>query len=79
MKEKELSHFNVVSETIVNTPESLLTMKGGSTVTVKCTDFSPLSTVRSAASRLNSRAGFTEFEVRTPDNGATIVIKRNAR
>jgi hypothetical protein len=71
------SEFRVVRETQVNTPESLLTVEKGETVTVSCKDFSPYSTVKSAATRLNQRAGFVEFEITTPDNGATIVIKRN--
>jgi hypothetical protein len=71
------TEFRVIRETQVNTPESMLTIKKGETVTVSCTDFSPLSTVKSAATRLNQRAGFVEFEVTSPDNGATIIIKRN--
>ena len=62
------SEFRVIRETQVNTPESLLTIAKGHTVTVSCKDFPPLSTVKSAATRL---------EVTTPDNGATIIIKRN--
>ena len=71
------SEFRVIRETQVNAPESLLTVEKGGTVTVSCKDFSPYSTVKSAATRLNQRAGFVEFEITTPDNGATIVIKRN--
>lgn len=71
------SEFRVVRETQVNTPESMLTMPKGKTVTVSCKDFSPYSTVKSAATRLNQRLGSIEFEVSTPDNGATIIIKRN--
>ena len=71
------SEFSVVRETQVNTPESLLTIAKGHTVTVSCKDFSPLSTVKSAATRLNQRLEKIEFEVTTPDNGATIIIKRN--
>lgn len=70
-------NFKVVRETMVNTPESLLTIEPGATVEVSCVEFSPINTVKSAASRLNARAGFTEFEVSTPDNGATIAIHRN--
>ena len=71
------SEFRVVRETQVNTPESLLTVEKGETVTVSCKDFSPYSTVKSAATRLNQRLNKIEFEVTTPDNGATIIIKRN--
>lgn len=74
---KNQATMQVVRETQVNTPESMLTIKPGTTVSIPCTDFSPLATVKSAATRLNQRAGFTEFEVSTPDNGATITIKRN--
>lgn len=73
------TEFHVIRETQVNTPESMLTIKAGETVTVSCKDFSPFSTVKSAATRLNQRAGFVEFEVASPDNGATIVIKRNVQ
>lgn len=73
----EKSEFRVIRETLVNTPESLLTVNKGETVSVSCKDFSPMSTVKSAATRLNQRAGFVEFEITSPDNGATIVIKRN--
>lgn len=71
--------INIIRETQVNTPESLLTIAKGARVIVPCQDFSPYSTVKSAVSRLNQRAGFTEFEVSTPDNGATIIIKRNVK
>lgn len=71
------SEFRVVRETQVNTPESLLTVEKGETVRVSCKDFSSYSTVKSAATRLNQRAGCVEFEITTPDNGATIIIKRN--
>lgn len=71
------SEFRIVRETQVNTPESMLTMPKGETVKVSCKDFAPYSTVKSAATRLNQRVGCIEFEVSTPDNGATIIIKRN--
>ena len=75
------SEFRVVRETQretqVNTPESLLTVEKGETVRVSCKDFSPYSTVKSAATRLHQRLNKIEFEVTTPDNGATIIIKRN--
>lgn len=68
--------FRVVRETRVNTPESLLTLPAGGEVRIASKGFSNLQTVRVAASRLNARAGRVEFVVTTPDNGATIVIKR---
>ena len=71
------SGFRVVRETQVNTPESLLTVEKGETVKVSCKGFSPYSTVKSAATRLNQRAGYVEFEITTPDNGATFIIKRH--
>lgn len=71
------SEFRIIRETQVNTPESLLTMANGQTVKVSCKDFSPYGTVKSAAARLNQRLNKIEFEVTTPDNGATIIIKRN--
>jgi hypothetical protein len=71
------SDFRVIRETQVNTPESLLTIGNGETVEVSCKDFSPYSTVKSAVTRLNQRLGCIEFEVTTPDNGATIKITRN--
>ncbi len=74
---KSESEFHVVRETQVNTPESLLTVEKGKTVSVSCKDFSPYSTVKSAACRLNQKLGCIEFEISTPDNGATIIIQRN--
>ena len=71
------SEFRVVRETQVNTPESLLTISKVHTVTESCKDFSPYSTIKSAATRLNQRLRKIEFEVTSPDNGATIIIKRN--
>ena len=71
------SEFRVIRETTINTPESLLTIAKGHTVTVSCKDFSPYSTVKSAATRLNQRLNKIEFEVTPHDNGATIIIKRN--
>lgn len=55
------SKFHIVRETQVNTPESLLTVGKGETVRVSCTDFSPYSTVKSAATRLNQRAGLVRY------------------
>lgn len=73
----EKNTFQIIKETQINTPESMLTMQSGETVEISCKDFSPYSTVKSAATRLNQRFGCIVFEVTTPDNGATIVIKRN--
>ena len=75
----EKNGFRVVKETLVNTPESMLTVEPGKTVEVSCVDFAPYGTVKSAATRLNQRAGFVEFSIETPDNGATIIITRNHR
>jgi len=69
--------MKIIIENKVNTPESLLTIEKGETARVEAINFASLSTVRSAASRLNQAAGFIEFEITTPDNGATIIIKRN--
>lgn len=76
MKMKE-NQFRIIRETQINTPESLLTIAKGAKVSVPCQEFSPYGTVKSAVTRLNQRAGRTEFKVTTPDNGATIVIQRN--
>lgn len=76
-KNQEKNQMRVIRETQVNTPESMLTIEQGATVEVSCVDFAPFSTVKSASTRLNQRAGFTEFEVTTPDNGATIIITRH--
>ena len=69
--------FKVIRKTTTIATDSLLTLANGEKVEVACTDFAPLQTVHSAASRLNARAGFKEFEITTPDNGAHIIIKRN--
>lgn len=71
--------FRVIKETQVNTPESMLTIEPGETVEVSCVEFAPYGTVKSAATRLNQRFGWDEFSVNTPDNGATIIIKRNKK
>ncbi len=76
MKAKEQT-FHVVRETQVNTPQSLLTMTPGSTLSIQCADFVPYSTVKSAICRLNQKLERIEFESSSPDNGATIIIKRN--
>lgn len=78
-KNLNIGVMRVIRETQVNTPESLLTITPGTKAEISCVDFSPYGTVKSAASRINARAGFIEFEVATPDNGATIVIKRNEK
>lgn len=70
-------NFQVIRETIVKTPDSMLTINPGTSVEIACEDFRQLTTVKSAATRLNQRADFIEFEVSSPDNGATIVITRN--
>ena len=72
-----MAKMTIIRETQINTPESMLTIPQGQTVEIPCKDFAPMSTVKSAATRLNQRAGWTEFIVTSPDNGATIVITRN--
>ncbi len=72
-------NFRVIKETQVNTPESMLTVEPGETVEISCVEFAPYSTIKSAATRLNQRVGWGEFVVDTPDNGATIIIKRNLK
>lgn len=74
-----MAKFRIVTDTIINTPESLLTIPSGKQVTVSCVEFSPFSTIRSACCRLNQRAKWTEFECSSPDNGATINIRRNVK
>jgi hypothetical protein len=74
----EKNTFRVIRQTMVNTPQSLMTMRKGSTVSVLCKDFAPYSTVKSAASRLNKRAGHTEFVIESPDNGYTIHVTRKS-
>lgn len=69
--------IRIVRETQVNIPESLLTVRRGTSASVVCTEFASLPAVRCAASRLNQRAGYTEFSISTNDNGATIIIRRN--
>lgn len=73
-KNQEKKQMRVIRETQVNTPESLLTIEQGATVEVSCVDFAPFSTVKSASTRLNQRAGFTEFEVTTSDNDDNAVL-----
>lgn len=71
--------FEIIRTTNVVATDSLLTIPVGEKVEVSCAGFAPISTVRSAACRLNGRSGYTEFEVSTPDNGAHIVIERHGR
>lgn len=71
------NNFHIVRDTRILATDTLQTIDPGTEVSVKCTEFAGLSTVHSAASRLNQRAGFKEFEVSTPDNGLTITIRRN--
>lgn len=70
--------FRVIKNMQVNTPLSMMSIPKGETIRVSCRDFSPLSTVKSAATRLNQRLHRVEFRVSTPDNGATIIISRLA-
>lgn len=72
------SSFQIVKETNINTPESLMTLRAGETASVSCLDFVSMGTAQSAASRLNQKSGFKEFEISSPDNGVTICIHRNA-
>ena len=74
---QEKNQFQVIKEPQVNTPKSMLTMKKGEPVTVACSMLAPYGTVKSAATRLNQRAGKREFVVTSPVKGATIVSKRN--
>ena len=56
--------FEVIRKTTIISTDSLLTLANA---------------VRqeNRKARLNARAGFKEFEITTPDNGAHIIIKRN--
>lgn len=74
----EKKTFRVVREAVVKIPETLQTLSSGETAEVTCGEFAILGSVHSAACRLNKAAGWKEFEVSTPDNGATIVVRRNA-
>ena len=74
---KNQDTMRVIRVNRVDTPASMLTIKPGTTATISCADFSRLGTVKSAATRLNQRSGFLEFEVSDIDNGAIIIIKRN--
>ncbi|MBO6252166.1 MAG: hypothetical protein J6O49_00745 [Bacteroidaceae bacterium] len=56
-----------------------MTVEPGTTVEVSCVEFAPYGTVKSASTRLNQRAGWDEFAVTSPDNGATIIITRNLK
>ena len=75
--EQKKGTIKIIRVTQVNTPRSLLTIKPGTSAKINCREFTKMSTVMSAATRLNKKAGFVEFEVKTEDNGATIIIKRN--
>lgn len=81
MKEKtnkKITGFRIIRKSVVNTPESLMTLRPGEEVSVDCREFSSLSTALSAASRLNKHAGRVEFNVWSSDNGATLNIRRNS-
>lgn len=71
------NHFEIVRKSQIIATDSLMTLHAGEEVTVACSDFAPLSTVMSAVTRLNQRSGWKEFEASSPDNGATIYMKRN--
>lgn len=71
--------FTIVKETFINTSKSMQTMSAGEIVKIPCTILADLSTVRSAATRLNQRVGWTEFVVSTPDKGATLIIERKIK
>lgn len=75
-KEMKKNGFRIVLQ--ANVPESLQTIVEGETVKVPCVEFASLGVVRSAVARINQNAGYKKFEVGSPDNGATIVIKRNS-
>lgn len=66
--------FKIVRETKVNTPESLKTIPVGSSVRIACKDFVSMNTVQAAICRLNQQAGYVEYKVTSPDNGATLDI-----
>lgn len=66
--------FKIVRVTKVNTPESLKTIPVGSSVRIACKDFVSMNTVQAAICRLNQQAGYVEYKVTSPDNGATLDI-----
>ena len=70
------NHFQVIRRTQVVATDSIATLKPGEEVTISCVDFAPMQTVNSAICRLNARAKRKEYACSSPDNGATIIIKR---
>lgn len=75
----EKEPFRIIKVTAVNSRRSLETIEAGTEVKVPCNIFAPLTTVQSAARRLNLKSGLVEFTVSSPDNGATLVIRRYRR
>lgn len=75
MIEKRPTPMEVVPGARVNVRASLLAMQKDSS-SVACQELASLGTVRSTCYRLNQRAGYKEFEVTSPDNGATLVVTR---
>lgn len=69
--------MEIIRETRVVSTKSLLTMRPGERVEVKCVEFVPMNTAQSAVSRLNARSGWVEFRLVSPDNGATLIITRD--
>ena len=73
------NHFQVIKETRISAPASLLTLHPGETVEIQCAEFAPYSTIAAAVCRLNQRADFLEFQIVPQNNSTTAVVTRNKK
>lgn len=57
--------------------DSIKSIPAGMTVTYDCRVAGPMTSVRSAVSRLNKAAGCEEYKVTSTDNGITYSVTHN--
>lgn len=57
--------------------ETLRQLRAGDSATFSCSTFGAYSSACVAVHRLNKANGYEEYEIETPDNGATYTVTRN--
>lgn len=74
---KEFTSKNQYLVRRVSLPDSFRAIPVGKTVTFDCREAGPMSSAKSAVSRLNTAAGREEYRISSTDNGVTYSVTHN--
>lgn len=76
-KTKEIAPRNRYLVRRVSLTESIKSIPVGKTATYDCREAGPMSSAKSAISRLNKAAGRDEYKITSTDNGVTYSVTHN--